>query len=80
MVTRIRYKLAYHFKNLTIQFLNIMYLPKSEYDRIQLHKARGAMIRSKCKWVEEGERNTRYFLNLEKNFKYKMHQIFFSRR
>ena len=26
----------------------------------------GAITRSKAKWVEEGEKNTKYFLNLEK--------------
>jgi hypothetical protein len=25
------------------------------------------MFRSKAKWVEEGEKNSKYFLNLEKN-------------
>ena len=29
-------------------------------------KAKGAQIRSRAKWVESGERNNKYFLNLEK--------------
>ncbi len=29
-------------------------------------EAEGAQVRSKSKWVEQGERNTKYFLNLEK--------------
>ena len=29
-------------------------------------KTKGAIIRSKARWQEKGERNTRYFLNLEK--------------
>ena len=28
---------------------------------------RGAQVRSKEKWIEEGEKNTKFFLNLEKN-------------
>ena len=30
------------------------------------HKTEGAIIRSKERWIQEGERNTKYFLNLEK--------------
>jgi hypothetical protein len=29
-------------------------------------KVRGAILRSKVRWSEAGERNTKYFLNLEK--------------
>ena len=29
-------------------------------------KTKGAILRSKTRWHEQGERNTRYFLNLEK--------------
>ena len=29
-------------------------------------KTKGAIIRSKARWREQGERNTRYFFNLEK--------------
>ena len=37
---------------------------------ITIGKAKGAQIRSRIKWIEEGERNTAFFLNLEKiNFK-----------
>ena len=32
---------------------------------------RGAILRSKCKWYEEGEKNSNYFLNLEKRNKSK---------
>ena len=34
--------------------------------RITEQKVKGAIIRSKARWVEYGEKNTRYFLNLEK--------------
>ncbi len=43
------------------------YLVKNELEVIEKHHARGLMVRSKSKWVEEGERNTSYFLRLEKN-------------
>ena len=37
------------------------------YDDLYEQKAIGAQIRSRAKWVEKGERNTRFFLNLEKH-------------
>ena len=40
---------------------------KKELDIIELHKARGARVRAKIKEVEEGERNTKYFLGMEKH-------------
>ena len=30
------------------------------------HKTQGSIIRSKTHWYNEGEKNTKYFLNLEK--------------
>ncbi len=39
---------------------------KNETEIIKCHKARGAILRSKCKWTEEGEKNTAHFLRLEK--------------
>ena len=35
--------------------------------RITDQKVKGAILRSKARWVEYGEKNTRYFLNLEEN-------------
>jgi len=37
-----------------------------EFDRAYLELAKGAYIRSRAKWVEEGEKNTSYFFALEK--------------
>ena len=31
-------------------------------------RSRSAIFRSKCRWVEEGERPTKYFFNLKKNY------------
>ena len=39
---------------------------KQEWEGYQKEKFRGAAVRSKSKWVEEGEKNSKYFLNLEK--------------
>ena len=39
---------------------------KQEWEDYQNKKLFGAMLRSKAKWVEHGEKNTKFFLNLEK--------------
>jgi exodeoxyribonuclease-3 len=39
---------------------------KQKLDMLHLDKARGAQTRARQKWIEEGERNTAYFCNLEK--------------
>ena len=39
---------------------------KEEWENCQKIKLQGSIIRSKVKWVEEGEKNSKYFLNLEK--------------
>ena len=45
---------------------------KAEVNIIYKQKGKAAMFRSKCRWIEEGERPTKYFFNLEKqNFKRK---------
>ena len=40
---------------------------KFELEQIEKQKARGILIRSKCRWAEEGEKSTSYFLRLEKH-------------
>ena len=40
---------------------------KQKIEIIQLDKARGAQTRARIKWIEEGERNTKYFCSLEKS-------------
>ena len=40
---------------------------KNQIEIIAIEKARGAQIRSRTRWVEEGEKNTKYFLSLEKS-------------
>ncbi len=38
---------------------------KSEYDNLCATKAKGAQIRARARWVEDGERSTSFFLKLE---------------
>ncbi len=39
---------------------------KEELEKIAEHETRDAILRSRVKWAEAGEKNTKYFLNLEK--------------
>ena len=39
---------------------------KSELQSLYENKGKQAMFRAKCRWVEQGERPTKYFFNLEK--------------
>ena len=39
---------------------------KSELEEIYEKFVEGAKVRSKCTWYEEGEKSTKFFLNLEK--------------
>ena len=38
-----------------------------QLDEIYIDKARGYQIRSRARWVEEGEQSSKYFLRLESN-------------
>ena len=40
---------------------------RQELELIHINKAKGAQLRSRIKWIEEGEKNTKYFLGLEKS-------------
>jgi len=37
-----------------------------ELQKIAEHKTKGAIVRSRARWYEHGERNSKYFMNLEK--------------
>ena len=40
---------------------------KMELEKEALYRAKGALLRSKVKWAVKEEKNTKYFLNLEKS-------------
>lgn len=40
---------------------------KNKMDIFYANKARGGFIRSRANWIEEGEKSSKYFLNLEKS-------------
>ena len=53
----------------TTEALEDLNQKKSELQILRQEKMRGHYVRSKMQWVEEGERSSKYFLNLEtKNF------------
>ena len=37
-----------------------------ELEKIIEHRTKGAILRAKCRWYNEGEKNSKYFLSLEK--------------
>ena len=48
------------------QVINEIYHIRSHLKNIMHHKTNGTILRSKVRWHEHGERNTRYFYGLEK--------------
>jgi hypothetical protein len=40
---------------------------KSQLENLNRSKTNGVMIRSKARWIEQGEKSTKYFLSLEKH-------------
>lgn len=53
-------------QNTTPENLEAFNSTKKELETIERHTANGHIFRSKCKWYEEGEKNTKYFTSLEK--------------
>ena len=51
-----------HDRNIILKLQRV----RSRLKKITLTKTKGAILRSKVRWHEEGERNTKYFYNLEK--------------
>ena len=39
---------------------------KRELEKIIEYRTKGSILRARCRWYNEGEKNTKYFLNLEK--------------
>ena len=48
------------------RILNELYATKLRLQTIMRQKTKGAILRSKARWHEFGERNSRYFFNLER--------------
>ena len=40
---------------------------KTEYNALYEHIIQGKIVRSRINWCEKGEKNSKYFLNLETN-------------
>ena len=40
---------------------------KIKIELLEQQKSRGAQVRTRVKWVEEGEKNAKYFLNLDES-------------
>ena len=59
-------KLANSPSESTDDLLHEMKDTKLALDLCALYEAKGAQTRARMKWIEEGERNTKYFLGLEK--------------
>ena len=57
-------KIALNPNDQTLQ--NEKYKVKTELEIIYMQEAKSAQIRSRIKYIEEGEKNTKYFLSLEK--------------
>ena len=53
-------------RNLKQKFWLDLETKKRELKAIIEHRTKGAIIRSKSLWYNEGEKNTKYFLNWEK--------------
>ena len=50
-----------------------LYCLRAELNKITEYKTKGAIVRSRIRWHEEGEKSTKYFLNLEKRQHSKTH-------
>ena len=47
--------------------IKLMEQKKKELEVIEINKTMGAMIRSRIKYIQEGEKNTKFFLGMEKS-------------
>ena len=48
------------------QIINEIEIKNLQREEISKHKTRGAILRSKTRWYNKAEKNTKYFLSLEK--------------
>ena len=48
------------------QLLDVLKSKKEQYEMIIEYRTKGAILKSQSRWYNEGEKNTKYFLNLGK--------------
>ncbi len=53
-------------ENLSEDDRNRLQILQLKLDNLYIHNAKGAFVRSRRKWLEEGEQNSNYFFKLEK--------------
>ena len=66
-------ELEQHLNYKDLNQINEYYAKKQELEKMYDYITDGIIIRSRATWYEQGERNSKYFLNLEKRQKYKSH-------
>ena len=52
--------------NDTTEAFGILEARKRELEKIIEYRTKGSILTARCRWYNEGEKNTKYFLNLEK--------------
>lgn len=48
------------------ELLDVLKSKKEQHEKTIEYRTKDAILRSQCRWYNEGEKNTKYFLNLEK--------------
>ena len=68
-------------KNAVLTSINIL---QNNLDELVENNAKGAAVKSSARWMQYGEKNTKYFLSLEKRIKkknllrvLKMHKVLY---
>ena len=46
--------------------LDVLDTKKQKLEKLIEYRTKGSILRARCRWNNEGEKNTKYFLNLEK--------------
>lgn len=66
-ITTIITELSQKHPNVILEYEKVeMTVLMNDLDELYKRKAKGAFIRSRRKWIEEGEQNSHYFFNLER--------------